>query len=318
VRSYVGGSATRAAAEMSALAYARGDQVAFADAPSLHTAAHEAAHVVQQRAGVRLKSGVGEVGDAYERHADAVADAVVRGDSARELLAAFTGASSAPHRAVQRAPAAHRGTRSGGPARPTAGPSRDDRGVSDFHTRLIGFSDVGGRCRIVIGGGSSRGLFAGMPGYIKAGTHLLAEFEIEAAQEATSTALLAMPSDALRGCQEIVVNPTSRPGPARDITAQITHAERGSGGVRLEINAGAPAGVRAGMTASMHEHEGAPAFKRFVIDAVHGDTCQAFVPLPNDDLAKAYSHVVVNPSNGGDRAGRAAGRDARSPGRKHP
>ncbi len=57
-------------------------------ASSLHTAAHEAAHVVQQRAGVHLKGGLGEAGDAYEQHADAVADAVVRGESAEGLLGA--------------------------------------------------------------------------------------------------------------------------------------------------------------------------------------------------------------------------------------
>jgi hypothetical protein len=51
---------------MGAEAFATGDQVAFGAAPDLHTAAHEAAHVVQQRQGVQLKGGVGEVGDAYE------------------------------------------------------------------------------------------------------------------------------------------------------------------------------------------------------------------------------------------------------------
>ncbi|HEU5056071.1 MAG TPA: T6SS effector amidase Tae4 family protein, partial [Kofleriaceae bacterium] len=54
--------------------------------PDLHTAAHEAAHVVQQRAGVHLSGGVGAAGDSHERHADAVADRVVRGESAVDLL----------------------------------------------------------------------------------------------------------------------------------------------------------------------------------------------------------------------------------------
>lgn len=95
VRSHLGGSATDAATKMGALAYARGDQVAFADSPSLHTAAHEAAHVVQQRTGVHLKGGgVGEVGDRYEQHADAVADAVVQGKSAEGLLSEMSGGAS--------------------------------------------------------------------------------------------------------------------------------------------------------------------------------------------------------------------------------
>lgn len=63
-----------------------GEHVAFAGTPSLHTSAHEAAHVVQQRAGVHLKSGVGAAGDRYEQHADRVADAVVQGRSSEALL----------------------------------------------------------------------------------------------------------------------------------------------------------------------------------------------------------------------------------------
>jgi hypothetical protein len=70
-------------------------------APSVHTAAHEAAHVVQQRGGVQLKGGVGETGDAYERHADTVADAVVAGRSAEDLLDAGVATGGATH-AVQR------------------------------------------------------------------------------------------------------------------------------------------------------------------------------------------------------------------------
>ncbi|MEO8844312.1 MAG: toxin C-terminal domain-containing protein [Kofleriaceae bacterium] len=59
----------------------------FAESPDLHTAAHEAAHVVQQQAGVQLKGGIdGGKGDPHEEHADAVADKVVRGESAEGLL----------------------------------------------------------------------------------------------------------------------------------------------------------------------------------------------------------------------------------------
>ncbi|HVV83498.1 MAG TPA: DUF4135 domain-containing protein [Kofleriaceae bacterium] len=86
VRAHVGGEAGQAADAIGAEAYATGDHVAFRDTPSLHTAAHEAAHVVQQRAGVHLKGGVGAAGDAYEQHADAVADRVVAGQSAEDLL----------------------------------------------------------------------------------------------------------------------------------------------------------------------------------------------------------------------------------------
>ncbi|MCB9734849.1 MAG: DUF4157 domain-containing protein [Deltaproteobacteria bacterium] len=86
VVAHVGGAAQASAELIGAEAYATGSRVAFRGTPSLHTAAHEAAHVVQQRAGVSLAGGVGAVGDRWERHADAVADAVVRGHDAAPLL----------------------------------------------------------------------------------------------------------------------------------------------------------------------------------------------------------------------------------------
>lgn len=103
IRAHMDGAAGDGARQLGAQAFATGNDVAFAaPSPDLHTAAHEAAHVVQQRAGVHLKGGVGESGDAYERQADAVADLVVRGESAADLLGPTQG-STPPHAAaVQR------------------------------------------------------------------------------------------------------------------------------------------------------------------------------------------------------------------------
>ena len=95
VRAHVGGESAHSASAIGAEAYATGSDVAFQANPDLHTAAHEAAHVVQQRAGVQLKGGVGEDGDTYEQHADAVADKVVQGESAQQLLAPFAANSAA-------------------------------------------------------------------------------------------------------------------------------------------------------------------------------------------------------------------------------
>jgi hypothetical protein len=108
IEAHVGGAAAQVAGEIGAEAYATGDHVAFARTPDLHTAAHEAAHVVQQRSGVQLKGGVGQEGDAYERHADRVADAVVARRSAEAILdelAPVDAARSSAARAVQRRPA---------------------------------------------------------------------------------------------------------------------------------------------------------------------------------------------------------------------
>jgi outer membrane protein OmpA-like peptidoglycan-associated protein len=97
------GEASRA---LGAQAFAFGNSVAFGvgfgATPDLHTAAHEAAHVVQQRAGVQLKGGIDGPNDPYERHADAVADAVVGGRSAASLLDQMPGQGAAGGAAVQR------------------------------------------------------------------------------------------------------------------------------------------------------------------------------------------------------------------------
>jgi hypothetical protein len=100
IHAHVGGSSAR---EMGATAFAAGDHVVFDREPDLHTAAHEAAHVVQQAQGVNLYGGVGEAGDEYERAADAVADRVVAGQSASDLLGAPVGGSASTG-AVQRKP----------------------------------------------------------------------------------------------------------------------------------------------------------------------------------------------------------------------
>lgn len=98
VKAHTGGSATRANEQMGSQAYASGDAVAFKGTPDLHTAAHEAAHTVQQKGGVQLKGGIGQSGDKYETHADAVADAVVQGKSAEGLLNLYSGNSPVQHK----------------------------------------------------------------------------------------------------------------------------------------------------------------------------------------------------------------------------
>ncbi len=96
IKAHVGGDAAASARTMGAEAYATGDHVVLGGGTDLHTVAHEAAHVVQQRGGVQLKTGVGEVGDQYEHQADAVADRVVRGESAETLLDVYAGERSSP------------------------------------------------------------------------------------------------------------------------------------------------------------------------------------------------------------------------------
>jgi len=108
IQAHTGPQAKASADAMGARAYATGDHVVLGDAADLHTVAHEAAHVIQQRGGVQLKAGIGEVGDAHEQHADAVADRVVAGQSAEPLLDRYAGG-RAGGAAVQRAVKAQKG-----------------------------------------------------------------------------------------------------------------------------------------------------------------------------------------------------------------
>ena len=91
VKAHVNPEAASSARAMNARAYTAGDHVVFDGVPDLRTVAHEAGHVVQQRAGIQLLGGIGQVGDEYEQHADAVADRVMSGRSAENLLDRFGG-----------------------------------------------------------------------------------------------------------------------------------------------------------------------------------------------------------------------------------
>jgi hypothetical protein len=141
IEAHVGGAAGDAAGQIGARAYATGNHVAFAEVPDVHTAAHEAAHVVQQRGGVQLKGGVGAEGDAHEAHADAVADRVVRGESAAELLAQYQGKSAAA--GVQCAPAAPGGAEVAAPAGGVNLPGFID--TSDGANLRTGPAEAGGK-----------------------------------------------------------------------------------------------------------------------------------------------------------------------------
>jgi hypothetical protein len=105
VQAHTGSAAQAASKAIGAEAYATGNNIAFGGSPTLHTAAHEAAHVVQQRSGVSLSGGVGQAGDSYEQHADEVADEVVAGGSAEALLDTMAGggqSADVQRKAVQR------------------------------------------------------------------------------------------------------------------------------------------------------------------------------------------------------------------------
>ena len=87
VQAYTGPAAKQANESLGSQAFTMGNKIAFKEAnPSVGLVAHEATHVVQQSQGVSLSGGVGQVGDSYEKHADAVAAKTSAGQSAAPLL----------------------------------------------------------------------------------------------------------------------------------------------------------------------------------------------------------------------------------------
>ncbi len=82
IQTFTGASAKAACNNINAKAYATKNSIAFDNPnPDLHTVAHEAVHLLQQRNGVKLTNGVSHIGDRYERQADSFADKIVRGES---------------------------------------------------------------------------------------------------------------------------------------------------------------------------------------------------------------------------------------------
>src|SRR5262249_9609194 len=101
VQAHIGGTAIDAARAIGAVAYATNGDVVFRERPDLRTAAHEAAHVVQQRAGVSLRDGVGEANYRHEGHAAPVRSNVV-GNRSRKFLPAQYPPRTAARKAVPR------------------------------------------------------------------------------------------------------------------------------------------------------------------------------------------------------------------------
>ena len=97
MREHTDSAAGSALNALGAEGYTSGGRMAFAGRPDLFTQAHEAAHGVQQAAlgnSLQLRGGIGKAGDRYEAHADAVAEKVVRGESAEPLLDEMVGHST--------------------------------------------------------------------------------------------------------------------------------------------------------------------------------------------------------------------------------
>jgi len=101
-QAHIGANAGAACDAIGANAFTTAGHIAFAGTPNLRLAAHEAAHVVQQRSGLHLDGGVGRSGDRHEQHANAVADRVIRGESSEALLSQYAATGGSRGTAVQK------------------------------------------------------------------------------------------------------------------------------------------------------------------------------------------------------------------------
>jgi hypothetical protein len=123
-RAHVGPAAADSSRRAGASAFTSGEDVAFGETPTLRLAAHEAAHVVQQRHGVALTGGIGHRGDAYERQADEAAERVAQGRSSEDLFRfANVPVFNRPGQVVQRDEPAPKVPASAPAKAPAAGPA---------------------------------------------------------------------------------------------------------------------------------------------------------------------------------------------------
>lgn len=91
-RGHTDQAAASAARALGAQAFTIGRHVAFAGAPTLRTAAHEAVHVVQQAPGVNLRGELSPAEAPHEREAEELAELVERGVSVEARLDRRAGA----------------------------------------------------------------------------------------------------------------------------------------------------------------------------------------------------------------------------------
>jgi outer membrane protein OmpA-like peptidoglycan-associated protein len=109
VRCEIGGTAAVKNALLGSSAFTRGEQISFRAQPTLDEAAHEAAHVVQQRQGATPPGGLSRRGDNWEQQADNVAARVSRGEPASDLIGAPAPPAASANPPIQRRLIVHGG-----------------------------------------------------------------------------------------------------------------------------------------------------------------------------------------------------------------
>lgn len=123
LRAHTDHRAAEASRKLGGVAYTFGERVAFDGPPTLHTAAHEATHFLQQRAGFKAKGGIDVPGDRHESQANDVAAAVVAGRPVGHMLAFVGSGGGGAQASVQRQTAPPGTTSAAGPTATPAPPA---------------------------------------------------------------------------------------------------------------------------------------------------------------------------------------------------
>lgn len=167
---------------------------------------------------------------------------------------------------------------------------------SDVAARILRVDVAGGRTRIMMSRGQEQGVRPGMEGYIKVGSGMLADFQIESCEAATCLAGIELTPDEIYGNTDVVLNPSSKPEIPTNVRGRIVGNSIEGGQIKIMIGLGAGQGIRKGMQGFMHSTDNDKPYADFTVNHVTPRISHAFVKLANLDEVHRNPQVIVNPA----------------------
>jgi hypothetical protein len=191
-------------------------------------------------------------------------------------------------------------------AKPTAGPSEDDRFgpgkiARDLHARVIKVDVVGARTRITIASGTAQGVHVAMEGYVIDKNGATHQFQVESSSAGVSQATIDGPVEELEGGGGgVVINPSAMPaakGAKQDMHGRILMNTIEGGKTHIKIGLGSDQGVQVGMKGWLVSESGHRIVSFEILDVVNGRLSAAFIEASLDQIHDAGGTVVLNPSS---------------------
>ncbi len=175
--------------------------------------------------------------------------------------------------------------------------SEEAKVVQNGAGRIISLQVVGGQTRITIALGHKQGVVPGMTGYIKKGNGMLADFQIDAAEDRVAHAMVDVTPDMLKDHSEVVINPSHMPKSSEaqsDMKARLLNISIVDNKTQIMIGRGSSNGAREGMVGYLIGRDGRTVAK-FVIDQAHSTHSTALVDRTYDEV-KECDEIVLNPA----------------------